>query len=267
MKKYFLSFLIAGLIVSLPPANAHAATIRISAPKVELDLAPGQTYTGEITAENPTADPSKVKIYLEDWKYKKGGTGEKDFAPPGTMPLSASKWITFSPANDVIAPFGRITARYTITVPPDAKGAYFSVLFFETILGTATNEEGVNVLVAGRIGALFYIHIKDASVREGRIGSVSITPPVGNKPMEITTTFQNTGNIDLTVGGNFLLMDAEGKVRGRGDLSKIYTFPGSTETGKTQWVGRLPKGTYQALLTYDLGKGKTLVEEKNFTVG
>jgi hypothetical protein len=72
--------------------------------------------------------------------------------------------------------------------------------------------------------------------------------------------------VDISLGGNFLIMDAEGKIQGRGDLNKIYTFPGGVEVGKTQWVGRLPKGIYDALITYDLGAGKTLVEEKKLTI-
>jgi hypothetical protein len=84
--------------------------------------------------------------------------------------------------------------------------------------------------------------------------------------MAITTNFSNTGTTDITMGGNFLVMDAEGRIKARGDLSKIYTLPGSQATGKTEWVGRLPKGAYQVLLTYDLGKGQSLVQEKTLRV-
>ena len=266
MRKFcalFLALISVSLVVVMP---SEAATIRISTPKIELELAPGETYSGEIIAENPTDEDIKTKIYIEDWIYSPGGTGEKKFSPVASTPLSASKWITFSPTEDAIKPFGRITARYTIVVPKDAHGAYYSVLFFETVLGAATDEEGVNVLVAGRIGALFFIRIKGAMDRKGEIKSVEIQAPEGNKPMEVMTTFQNAGNVDITLGGNFLIMDASGKIQGRGDLNKLYTFPGSTETGKTQWVGRLSKGSYQVLLTYDLGKGKSLVEEKALIV-
>ena len=244
----------------------QAATIRISAPRVELALSPGETYSGEIVTENPTDEETKVKIYLEDWIYTPGGTGEKKFTPASTTPLSASSWITFSPAEDVIKPFGRTTVRYTVVVPPNAKGGHYAVLFFETLLGTVTEEEGVNVLVAGRVGALFFIETKNVTERSGKIEAVDITPPAGNKPMEILTRFRNTGNVDISVGGKYLVMDPEGKVQARGDLNKIYTFPGAMESGNTQVVGRLAKGAYQLLLTYDLGKGKSLVEEKSITV-
>ena len=163
-------------------------------------------------------------------------------------------------------PFGKVVARYTITVPKDAKGAYYSVLFFETLLGNSTDEEGVSVVVAGRVGALFFVRIKDQIQKDGKIDHVEITPPTGNKPMEIQTGFTNTGNVDVALGGKFLVMDAQGKVAARGDLSKIYTFPGMTEQGTTQWVGRLQPGNYQVILTYDFGKGKTIVEEKSITI-
>ena len=265
MKKFLVTFTL-GLSVFLFAEYAIAATIRISAPKIQLELAPGESYSGEIVAENPTEEDNKVKIYMEDWAYIPGGAGEKKFSPGGTTPLSSAKWITFSPVQDVIKPFGRTTVHYTVNVPADAKGAYYSVLFFETVLGATTDEEGVNVLVAGRIGALFFIEIKGTADRKGELRSVVIKTPEGNKPMEIATTFQNTGNTDITLGGNFLIMDPQGKVQGRGDLNKIYTFPADTGTGTTQWVGRLPRGQYQVLLTYNLGKGKSLVEEKSITI-
>ncbi len=141
-------------------------------------------------------------------------------------------------------------------------GAYYSVLFFETQLGQAKNEEGANVQVAGRIGSLFFVQVKGTVTRSGEVQSVKITPPQGNQPMGIETVFKNTGNVDVALGGNFLIMDTEGKVLGRGDLSTIYTFPGALEARKTQWVGKLPKGSHQMVLTYDMGLGKSIVKEE-----
>jgi hypothetical protein len=265
MKKLLFAFSLSVFSVLVVSA-AHAATIRIDSPKIELELEPGESYSGEIVAENPTDESTKTRVYLEDWIYTKGGTGEKTFTPPGSTPLSASPWITFSPAESTLSPFGRLTARYTIAVPKDAKGTHFSVLFFETILGQQEDEEGVNILVAGRIGALFLVNVKGATDRKGKIQSVEVTAPQGNKPLSIVTSFENTGNTDIALAGNYLLMDSDGRIKARGDLNKIYTFPGETESGKTEWVGRLPKGNYQVLLTYEVSKGQNLVEEKTLLV-
>lgn len=253
--------------VSFVPV-AYAKTLRISAPKVELELSPGETYSGEISLENPDPDETIISMYIEDWVYSAGGTGEKKFSPASTTPLSASKWINFTEPGAPLKPYGKALARYTVTVPQDAKGGYYSVLFFETKLGPSNSqgEEGMSVQVAGRIGSLFFIHIKGSIDRAGDIQKVTIQPPLGNQPMEIETTFQNTGNVDITVAGNFLVMSSEGKVLGRGDLTPIYTFPGVTETRKTEWVGKLPKGSHQLVLTYNLGLGKSIVKEESLTI-
>ena len=76
MRKYFFAGLILSCSLFLNYLNADAATIRISAPKIQLELAAGETYSGEITAENPTEDENKVRIYMEDWAYLAGGTGD-----------------------------------------------------------------------------------------------------------------------------------------------------------------------------------------------
>ncbi len=262
--KIYLSIL--GMLAILANCNCYASTIRISSPRVELELAPGETYTGEITAENPDNEEINVRVYAEDWIYAEGGTGEKKFTPAGTHPLSASNWINFNNQANTIKPYGRMTAHYTVTVPPDATGAHYAVLFFETQLGVSKNEEGANVQVAGRIGALFFVQVKGTVSRSGEIKGVKISSPQGNQPMEIETIFQNTGNTDITLAGNFLIMNDEGKVLGRGDLSAIYTFPGVLETRKTQWVGKLPKGTHQMVLTYDMGLGKSIVKEETLTI-
>ncbi len=246
----------------LMPLSAEAKILRISAPKVELELSPGENYSGEIGVENPDREPMGLSAYTEDWVYAAGGTGEKKFLPAGTDVYSASKWIHFSTPAGILKPFGKEVVRYTVNVPADAKGSYYSVLFFETRLGDAKEMDGSNVLVAGRIGALFFIRIKGTTQQAGEVKSIQIKPPVENQPMEITTTFQNTGNVDITLNGTFLVMDTEGKVLGRGDLVTIYTFPGATETRKSQWIGKLPKGSHELVLTYDLGLGKAIVKEE-----
>ena len=266
MIKKFLWLSLTLLALVVLARDSQAAIIRINAPKIELELEPGETYSGETEVENPTDQELKLRVYLEDWAYKPGGTGEKDFGPVGTLPLSAGKWIAFSPTEADIQPYGRVTVRYTIAVPPDAKGTYYSVLFFENILGTTTNQEGANVLVAGRIGSLFFVQIKGTVERSGKLRSLDVVPPQGNSPMEISVDFENSGNVDITLQGNFVLMDEKGSVAARGDLKKIYTQPGGGAKNKTEWVGRLEPGKYNLVVTFDLGKGKSLVEEKELIV-
>ncbi|HXV18536.1 MAG TPA: hypothetical protein VD883_00485 [Candidatus Omnitrophota bacterium] len=266
MRRSQLVLGILGIVFLLSAGPVFAATIQIDSPKIELTLAPGEAYSGEIVADNPTDQELKLNIYLQDWVYLPNMSGEKKFDAIGSLPFSASKWITFNPAEAVVPPFGKMTVRYTVQVPQDATGGNYSVLFFETILGTTVDEEGANVIVAGRIGSLFLLQVRGTIDRRGELESVEVTPPIENKPMEITTRFKNSGNTHIILAGNFLIMDSEGKVHGRGDLRKLYMLSGDSGEGTTQWVGRLEKGVYQVLLTYDLGESQTLVEEKSITI-
>ncbi len=266
MKKIFFSSFFGAVLLALS-VTGHAATLVINTPKVEVELEPGGTYSGEISVENPTDSVATLKTYLEDWMYDTGGTGDKLFAPPGTMPLSASPWITFTTPEPTLAPFGRATVRYTVRIPAEGSaGAHYSVLFFETVIGNMPNEDGVSVDVAGRIGSLFVVETKGTVKRDGEIVSLEIAPPEGNKPMEIHTQFKNNGNVHISLEGSFLILDEAGQVRARGELSKLYTFPGQAVEGTSKWVGRLPAGNYTVIATYNLGKGKSLVEERTLAI-
>ena len=271
--KHFITFLIIffislGSCYAATPEGGGGSVLKISIPKLELSLTRGERHAGEIEVENPTDKDIEVKVYVEDWIYKPDAGGQKDFGPAGTMPFSASKWITYAPSEVKLAPFSKKSVRYTVTVPQGASGGNYSVLFFECTIGSVPDpaEQGAFVRVAGRIGSLFLVRIKDTIERKGEISLVKIWPPSGNAPMEIETTFKNAGNVDVTLGGNLLIMDGEGKVVGRGDLAKMYTLPGNSSTRKTQWVGRLPKGVYDVLLTYDLGEGKAIVKEEKISI-
>lgn len=258
------SWIFLGCILFAQPAEA--LSLRINAPRIELELAPGESYSGELNLENADTEEVSVKLYLEDWRYQPGGAGDKEFLPPNSTPLSAAGWITYTPANVVIAPLAKQIVRYTITVPADASGGYYAVLFMETAMGQAQDEEGASVLVAGRIGSIFLVNVKGTVRKEGQIKGVEVIAPEGNKPLEIQTTFENTGNTAIELNGTFILMDAEGSAVARGSLQTLHTFPQSTETRATQWSGSIAKGTYDLLLTYDLGQGQTLVEEKQITI-
>lgn len=266
MRHWLLGTMTAVLLTASP---AQAATIRIDEARVRVEAAAGETKTGQIHISNPTDGPVTVKVYTEDWEYLDTGNGDKDFFPAGTLPNSASPWITYNPSQLVIEPFGRQTVDYTVAVPATADasiGTRYSILFFETSLGMGQNEEGASVSVAGRIGSLFYVDIAGTIRREGKIQALTLTPGKGNRPAVIKTVFENTGNTALAVEGEFVLMDAEGGVKARGKLATIYVRAGAVASQESEWAGRLAPGTYDGVFTFDMGEGALLVEEKKITI-
>jgi len=251
----------------LPARDAQAFNARINRPVVQEALAPGQAADGSIQVENQGDQPLPVDIYLQDWEYLDGGTGEKLFSPPGSSPWSASPWISYHPSRLTIPPRGIGTVEYTIRVPEEARGGHYSVLFFESALGQLPpDEQGVTVQYTGRLGSLIEIDVAGTVQRTGDISALSVTEPSAGGPLHLSYTFRNTGNAVIRPKAFFNIVDAAGAYLGRGEFPQLYTFPGRSGTATAQWTGSLAPGDLSVLLTVDIGEGEPLVAEQPLRV-
>ncbi|MFC1704400.1 hypothetical protein ACFL1E_06445 [Candidatus Omnitrophota bacterium] len=260
-------FLIITMLLSVCCAlgaykEAYAANVRIHRPKVRLSIASGSSESGTITIANPADKPATVKAYLEDWVYAETQDGIKNFSPPGSTPLSCAPWISFYPAEFTLPAFGSQDVFFVVKVPEGVSGGHYAVLFFETAIGAMQNQEGVNILVKGRLGSLFYIEAGDAQ-REARLTDVSVTK--SDAGLSIAALLENIGNVDITAKGSFNIIDAQGMVFARGRFNDVYTFPGDKGTLSSVWVEDVPPGSYDVIITLDLGE-KPLIHESSIAI-
>lgn len=238
--------------------------LRINSPKVHLVIAPGQSRSGQIVIENPTEQAIQVKCYLEDWFYTPPGDGGKDFRPASTTPLSCASWIRFSPSEFSLPPYGQRLVNYIVSVPAEATGGHYAVLFFETAIGEGQDEQGLKVLILGRLGSLFYVRAEGALNKEAVLKDITIKEQ--KEGFQLSALFKNIGNVDITASGNFNLIDKAGMVFARGEFNQAYTFPQDEVLLKTSWDKSVTPGIYDLIITMDLGE-KTLVEEREVTLG
>lgn len=257
---------VAGLLCWAPPAWAFQA--QIDKPRIQETVAPGQTISGTVTVTNQGAEAVNLEVYLEDWEYVDGGSGDKNFTPPGTNARSASSWVHYFPNTIQVSPGGTGTVDYTITAPPDARGGHYSVLFFESSLATTpTNEAGVSVQYIGRLGSLIEIEAAGAVQRTGDITDVRVGAIAPDRPLELCYTFRNTGNVVIRPKAYYNILDPSGRYLGRGEFNPLYTSPAGSGTACTEWTGSLPQGEHTLLLTVDLGGAEPLVVERSITAG
>ena len=233
----------------------------MSQSKIRVVVSPGERAFGEITLDNPTSQSKNMRLYLEDWYYLPGGSGAKEFLPANSAPTSACPWITFSPAEVTVPAFGKQKINYSVNVPPNASGARFATLFFETLISKSTLSDsgrsaGLDVNV--RVATLFYVEVKGTIERTAKINNLNIQPSKNEKgTLEITLDFENTGNTDITTSGNFGLMNDQGLVSARGAFNSVYTFPGGKGVLLGIWKDKIPVGDYDLVITLDLGKALT----------
>ncbi|HNX81839.1 MAG TPA: hypothetical protein PKL77_07600 [Candidatus Omnitrophota bacterium] len=251
----------------------------ISQSKIRLSIPPGESRYGEITVENPSIDPRSMKLYMEDWYYTIGADGTKEFAPPGTLATSAVPWISFSPSEITIPPFGKQKIGYSVKVPADAKGSRYASLFFENLAGKfggQAGQVGASVDVIIRIASLFYIEVEGTVTRAAEISNISVTRQNNNRPLIIEAAFNNTGSVDLQTASTFDIMDKNGMVVARGEFNDVYTFPSDKGLLKARWKEEIPEGIYDLIITMDLGKaqaeagfkrGPVITKEARISIG
>ena len=159
--------------------QAGAVGIRVSKPIIEHTLAPGEAVQDSIELINQDEQPVFLDVYLEDWRYILPGDGNKEFAPPQTLPRSCADWVRFFPSRVEVPAHGRAVIDYTIRVPEETPidGGYYAVLFFEATIGqvpatevTEKAEPGATVRFAARLGSLILLEVKGTVRREGRLG-------------------------------------------------------------------------------------------------
>ncbi|MCM8782964.1 MAG: hypothetical protein NC909_01005 [Candidatus Omnitrophica bacterium] len=233
-------------------SSAEAATLRLNQTKIRLIIPPGTTKTGTIEVENPSAEEVSVKAYLEDWRYSSTQDGTKEFFPPNSTPLSCANWLTFSPSEFNLPPFGKKAVRYTINVPKNTEGGHYAVLFFETLLGKPDLKEGVGLNIIVRVGTLFYVEPEGTIRRKADIENFSVETE--KDKLKISLDLKNSGNVDLTARGTFHIIDQQGRIYARGEFNEVYIFPQDTARMIALWQENIPEGKYDLVITLDLGK-------------
>lgn len=281
-KKYWLMLLVAIFLLPLKGYGAGGGlSFRVEESKVRLIIPPGGSQAGSIKVYSQSGDKIKLSVYFEDWAYTKTQDGSKTFYPANSKPNSCADWVSYSPSEFVLPPYGIQTINYVARVPKEATGAHYAVLFFETSFLSEMDDSSVSDEIrAGtslniRLGSLFYIEAKGTVNRTAELTNLFVTKnDSGN--LDISLDFKNTGNADITAVATYDLINESGLVYARGQFNNVYTFPEDEAKMTGAWKDKVPKGKYDLIITMDLGKvleeanlgrGPVIVKESQIEVG
>ncbi|WP_293174797.1 hypothetical protein [Oceanithermus sp.] len=250
MPKQVTLVAIAALAALTFTARAQTA-VAIDPPAVLFRAQPGETVTASILVANPGAEAARVRVSLGDWMYQPDG--QPVYLDPGSLPESASSWITFSPAEFVLEGHEKKVVRYTIEVPDDAEtGTHWSVLFLQ---GEDPNAlPGANIATFKlRVAHTIYVDVPPVQ-RDGRIlGLAAVPPEQPDEPISIGIQYANTGNGAYAVTGTLEVRDAQGQVVGETTIDRTVVLPGATRVLVANFFGPLPRGDYVVLAVLNYG--------------
>lgn len=161
----------------------------------DIDLAPGQSYTGTITVVNP-ADATT------DFVYKVAVTPFNMVGQDYTVDLATeynrsmiTKWITIAEPTGTLKPNESKDIEFTINVPENAPGGgQYAAL---TVTADRGNEDsdGVNVQSVLEMASIVYAKVDGEIIHQGKILSNNIPGFVLNLPAVLTADIENTGNV------------------------------------------------------------------------
>ncbi len=252
------------LLVAWMPC-AYPFALNISPPSFTAKIAPGESTSGTITVSNGSDDRVGILVYAQDWVYAPDGS--KTFHAAGTTPLSCAEEIRIFPKKFNLEPGDKMPVQYTITLPQDASGGYYAVIFFESVpLGEEEDAEGMMIRFAGRLGTIVYAETEGTVIRKADVNSFSVTPPTSNSPLVMNFVIHNLGNVYIGAEGTLNIIDAEGNVYGKKNFGPVNTLPGDSREATVEWFGELEEGSYFAVMTLDAGGDMPVVKEAEIAV-
>lgn len=243
------------LLIALP--TAAAAQIAVVGSTVEERVsAPGESYTGTVVVRNLTRQNQQVRIYQTDYLFFADGTSH--FDDPGTKPRSNAKWITPTVRSLLIPPASEMAVTYTVKVPGDSLvGTYWSTIMVEGAPTEAGRSSGGRPQVG--LGAVMRYAVQVAT-HVGASGSRKVSFANSRfltNPNDSTQSFeidvQNVGERAYRPALWIEVYDEQGALKANARQERGLLYPG-TSLKQTFALGKLPRGTYRAIVFADSGE-------------
>jgi hypothetical protein len=180
-------------------------------------------------------------------------------AADDTSQYSARSFITVDNSSFHLDPGGSEQVNATITIPADAgDGGRYAVIY---IHNQPVGSGQVGIVSA--INVPVYLTIQGSQLTQtGKITSLPTTQVLSGQPVDISTEFQNTGDIDYKIMGQVIIHDSNGNVVDTitTPVTSSAVIPGVTRQLDATFIpnGNLPLGTYSVQSEVMLQDGTVL---------
>ena len=197
------------------PASANPG-LTVNGALLITDVTAGQTLTHKIIVSISDKDSATdISVQVVGMQQSQAGASELLEPSKDTGDYSARAYITVDKESFHLEPGGSQELTATINIPSDVgAGGRYAIINIQT---KPAGQGSVGVITAVNIP--IYLTIKDSQlIHTGKITGITTSEPLSGQPVDILTTFQNTGNHHFKVKSEVTVSDAQGEV-----LDTIYT--------------------------------------------
>lgn len=171
-------------------SDVHAASggLTISPTSVDVEVAPGGSYTGNMLVINQGEIDVTYKVYATPYSVN-GEDYQPYFSPiPGATDIT--KWFSFGSSGNTIKIGNQDTIPFTVAVPKGTgAGGYYATVFAET-----TDKGSAGVITHKRVGMVVYLKVTGNAVESGKVDTWSV-PWLQQAPLSADLKLANDGSV------------------------------------------------------------------------
>jgi hypothetical protein len=185
-----LPIVLALIVSGVTASTAHAASggLTISPTSVDIKVAPGDSYKGNMLVINQGELDIKYKVYATP--YSVSGEEYKPFFTPIKGAIDITKWFTFGSTGNTIKIGNQDTIPFTVSVPKGTgAGSYYGTVFAET-----EDKGSSGVITHKRVGMVVYLRVTGDAVEKGSIDTWDV-PWLQEAPFKASVKVANEGSV------------------------------------------------------------------------
>ena len=258
-------------VVSLPPQPVYrletlpfddvVGDFVMSPGKIELEIAPGESETVEISVANRIGKEHTFSIEIEDVRSSNDPKRSVELLGSGVGPYTIKDYISIQDMEFSLPHAKRAVIPVTISIPPNTEpgGLYGSVLV-KTVTKDAVDGSDPGTVpssaIVSRIGALFFVSVPGEVERSGLLQEFSTRNDQSlftAGPIDFDIVYENKGSVHLNPYGEIRITNILGEEVGFVELQPWFVLPGSVRLREIQWDRETLFGRYVATIQLNRG--------------
>lgn len=255
-------------IDQLPDATVYGDFV-VGPGKTEVELAPGESRTFELTVANRIGRTRVFSVSEEDFKGSNDPSQTITLLGDDRGPYSLRDYIHVATTSIAIGNGYRAHIPVVISVPLDAQpgGLYGSI-----IIGTvsdplsidSSNGAAPSSPVITRIGTLFFVRVSGPVFAEGKVSSFTLSDGHSifwdNSSIKFNILYKNTGNVSVNPYGTLTVNNITNSPVANIPIDPWFAMPESTRFRQIEWKAPFLFGRYVAHASIVRGYASTTDE-------
>ncbi len=251
------------------PDNTVYGDFVVGPGKVEVELAPGESKTIELTVSNRIGRTRSFSITEEDFKGSNDPEQTVVLLGDDRGPYSLRDYIHSASSTVTLSNGYRAHIPVTISIPIDAEpgGLYGSM-----IVGTVSDPVAVDASrgatpsspVITRIGTLFFVRVSGPALTSGKLTDFSLSDGHSivwdSSSIRFNLLYKNTGNVSVNPYGTIVVSNLTGSPISTIQVEPWFAMPESTRFRQLEWKPAFLFGRYVAHASINRGYSSTTDE-------